>query len=654
MKVEYNGIVLDVVNLISNADVPEYDETGKDYLWTRRRLDFEAIVSPQKVVGAYTPNNTVPQMGYVTADTSSFDPRYPNQERPNPLTPRQGENFTSSPPMTLIAIQQKLSQPRGKLKVSFHSDPNPNVSGDDDVEVWVEAPGNDIDGQPFPCDPCNGPHPIGSPSVSAMEGNARTFMVRMSIEWCENNCMPTLSQVPLISNQWTVRVAYDPETQLATRTYQGIAIFRADRLQKLGRFPDQFRFLLLPPVPARCQRFIDQLEQSPDGYSYLYTIRDVEQAIAYLDLPVDPYMVPTPGVYRRNAARISCVVDREYTQVGSAQVHETVLNNLQRMAWTSTSLIDAVNKSHALDDVAGAVGESVDDIPLIGGLGNLAKEGVRSLTSAMITGSVLGGTAISTANALLPTYTESVVCVVVMSGKGSKETGHKLAMSTAFGQLTVPGGIPAVQIALGQAAQFLPIQGAAQAAQYVLDIMQTVWSYYPVANTYKLTYDAFGKFVQFSVVQSYSGLLDWASGGIAGGWNAIIAPLKDEVYGGDWPASAFANTIVSTGVPTGTAVPVNQMPTLPDKGKLIGTAVQGAPGWDLPVTDQRQPPELTPPVKRLGTDFLGLVAQALTGECGFPDKKPVDRVPTDPGAPASSQVNVTGPGYGNDKTIPSS
>lgn len=314
MKLEYNGIDLKVVRLVSCERTTELDPAGVDYLWTVVRLEVESVWTP--------PEGTMPTELVVTAGGAQ-----PNSA---PVTVADGFNqqIRNSPPRTDQWLRHHLLQPRRPLKVAFESAIADTGGGvpEPSEQVWYSIQYGDA---------ANGPVPVAC-NITESLGNARAWVVRYVIEFRANECgngRAANEVAAVLSNRFTMTLSYD-EQYLATRTISGTAIFRADALRSLGRKPDDFRLELVPPVPANCKRQIVALVASPDGYSYQYEVADVEQATTYLDRPHDGNQQPVAGADARLVAYVDVIDDQQFVfEFNPTTVGRHIVSDLLQASW---------------------------------------------------------------------------------------------------------------------------------------------------------------------------------------------------------------------------------------------------------------------------------------------------------------------------------
>lgn len=609
MHLTYNDIDLKIVRVLAYQRTPEYDPTGQDYLWTRHTLAVEAIYSAEKAKSFRDADWT-----FVNADSLAPIPAGgtvphdgPNVG-PDPLKPTLGTPKVRSAPMTDVALRHKLMQPRGKLRVEFNSFIDTTGSGNP-VEVHLASPGKDVDGVDRKCDLNNGPIP--QECTPTVMGDGRTFLVRYVIETCMSDCRPSREDKALVSNRWTATLSYD-ENFFATRTLTGLAIFRADAINTRQTWPDLYRLQLLPPVPGNCKRYIDALEASPDGFSYRYVVRDVEEERTYLDTRITPAGSAIEGTKPRRIASVRGTVRRSLSQPGSKTAFSEAMQQLTNVAFAAS----------AFEDIGGGGGGGTklpNTNPYSGGLAQRfgGVSGGRMGWLALLfkvagVGVKASASFMAAANSVLPTYEETVVVEVRGTRYATRADLQEAALAAAFGQLTnvvganIPFADQTSDIGLGgsniQNAVGSFVKGLAGGMLAgVNSIAGKTALVTPVANVYELEYDLHERRVQVTVSQEYSGLMDWVSGRTAGGWKAITRPLHDTDKGGIWPFSAQYNGAIE-GIQSGEI-----MKFLADAGypMIVGT---DGPGRGPPVDING----------KQGTNLATVIAGDLLGECDEP------------------------------------
>lgn len=576
MFVQYGSVNLRVVEMDECIREVVSDPSGIDYLWTKWRLSFTATYSPDQPytvsVGPGDPLNGASQVNPIDAGSGGY-----------------------SAITTDVALRHRLSQHRQPLYVWEYS----GIAGAPEIWLWSATS--------TPCDVNNGPIVVDV-SVEEVRGASRMFLVRFVVETYINECGWGGRLTPyLLSNRWTTSISADEEYN-ETRTFAGMAVFRADMLRRDHALADSERFNLLPPVPANCKRYIDQLELSPGGNMLTYQVRDVEQPVTYIDQPTDLNGRPITSRNRRNVTRINARARKTYQQQGANAVSTALINELRTSLWTVGQL------SHLFTSAEGGpLGEAALAVGTAGG----ANISLASLEM----GAALASAGVNTANQTLPTFVEE--CTVEVFGNRLAKMGdlQYLAFAVAFSQLSnqrlrndwLQGVQSVTSNLIGGAA--VPLLGGLTAAstasstqitQNAAAGMNTVQNLIarvmPPAQLISLEYDLFTKRVLVTVQAEYSGLIDWCSGRTSAGLRTLTDRLKDEVRGADWPDAL--RPVPFLGV-IGSPV-LSPLPDLPDKRNLIGTNLIGA--------------QLGPPADDKGrtTSFLDLIAAELTSPCKKP------------------------------------
>jgi hypothetical protein len=545
MYLSYGKVDLKIVRFLECSRTPEYDQSGTDYLWTRYRISVEAIYSANRGLNwpyavAYT--GTTPLTATVGRDDGTFV---------NPIV-----DTTSNPINTDRSLIHALSIPRRKLVLSFGLE-----AGN---QIWISSP---ID--TLPCCMISGPIPIDV-SVQEIRGEAGMFLVRFTVETALNFCGSDGKQTDiLLSNRWTASTSAD-ENFFETRTFKGRAIFRSDLVHDLHLAVDLWRLNLIPPMPVNCKRHIIDLTVGPDGYTYDYEIQDVEQEVPYLDQPT--YIDAVGGLIggvglvnnrpKRNVTSIDAVVRRNYTQPGSKTMLTSAINEIRSAMWSMGQF------SNVLETATGGKSGELTKAFVEFASGGTAVTARMALGMAEI-GFASATAAISTANEVLPVFTEEVTVEVRGNRYAKKADLQFLAFSVAFGQLTSQEG-----------AMLVPLQAQQQAANGVIGaisqlpvgtnsagvgalglaggitaansafintqtsvinsvtnaFVKTINRLVPTTHVIDLEFDVFKKRVKVTVQQEYSGLIDWVMGRQGLGRQALFNPLPDIAVGGQWPA----------------------------------------------------------------------------------------------------------------------
>lgn len=182
----------DPVETVGDETVPVFN--GPDYLYSRRTLHFRFL---------YHPASTAWQGG--------------------------------SPAESKRDLESRLMKPRQQFILSF-----PGAGGDDIEVMRVPAAG-------FTVDAANGPIPLGVNVVKVY--GARAFHVEWAVQLHVNESSRFGGAASvLLSHRYRQESTLDTN-YFETRTIQGRAIFRTDRLAQLNVAPDDYRAWLWPSVP---------------------------------------------------------------------------------------------------------------------------------------------------------------------------------------------------------------------------------------------------------------------------------------------------------------------------------------------------------------------------------------------------------------------
>jgi hypothetical protein len=235
MDVTYSGISFAVVKTNRLEFTPKWSEDGTTYLYTVVALDVEGVLNP----GA---------MSYYDAGG----------------TPTALAGIL--PSETIVAIRHALTQPRQRLLIT-------SQTGD------MLSPTNTVIQSPaegYTVDLANGPVP-GACTVSRFDGG-RTWYIHWTctctIHECPNES--ALQLTPLISNRYSREDQVD-EAFKSTILTTGTAVFRTDILEATGTVADDYRFLVLPPVPLGFQRRRVNMAVVPSRNMLHYSCTDEER-----------------------------------------------------------------------------------------------------------------------------------------------------------------------------------------------------------------------------------------------------------------------------------------------------------------------------------------------------------------------------------------
>jgi len=278
----YNGVMLQLTNILDLRQHAVYSDDGSDYLYTHFFLDCECIWNPLATADRNT--GAVPIVGTVEGVSPPIGGGGFTSV-PNDLTIAGWLPIVSAvgflPAISIGNLRQTLLKPRGLLIVAIGNDIlliSPNR-----IDARV-VPGINVNPTTLraPVDAKTGPHPITADLIGFH--GLKSIKMRFTIETWVNECSAAKF---LLSNRWEVTQNVDSEHYLTTRTVKGKAVFRSDTLALLalaspavfpsGAVPDDFRRALFIPEPAGFQRKDISVTQSQDGTTVDYQFTDEEQ-----------------------------------------------------------------------------------------------------------------------------------------------------------------------------------------------------------------------------------------------------------------------------------------------------------------------------------------------------------------------------------------
>ena len=556
MFLQYNTVNLRVVKLNDWTRESVYTEDHCQYLYTEHTVSVQAVYATDAAA------NRLP--GFVSRAEST----------PGQLVIGIGSG-SSTPVTTDLNVRSLLATPRGKLLIWDASDETGAPSMN---QMIVECPVGTA-----PNCLINGPHPVLQ-SIEEVRG-VKTYVVVFSIKFALNEAYAGGQAPMVLSNRWTSFLSYD-ENYNFTRKITGTAVLRADLLKTNGFEIDAFREVLLPCVGDNAKRFIDELIVLPDGHTYNYSVRDVEQPLEYLDKPVmfdsnsfsaTPFSATTRP--NRNVTSIQGYVRRTAGQQGSNDIVAALIQNAESDI--------AYRKFQAIKTIGFA--GSVASVDIIGAFnyGVGAPFGEASAANA----STL--TRLQLASAALPTVEEEVV-VIIQGNKSCKRSDLQfLAYSIAFGQLSGPTNT------YSSLPTDVTIRTTASAGEFITGLALRPM---PVANSVTLQYELTENKVTVVVKQSLSGFLDWTTNRTSFGINALINPIPDNIVGGNWRGVLQMRAVDGAQLMLADAAGENFTPrtgNLPDFGNLI--------------IGKRTSTSITPEDVVRGKERLTLLAPSLFG-----------------------------------------
>jgi len=269
MKIEYNGIVMDMLELHSYERQNVYTPDGVDLLFVRHRLNMTCTLAPGGNPWGMAVRATKGDERLTSPKrTSGFV-----GEKPSPQLKTVQAFGTSAAqtgaevaPVTDRILTPLLLMPRKKLKITAY---RPGKKETDPVQevVWLESPRPGL-----VCDSMNGPHPLGctltEPTGDAPVSAALNFQIETHLPPVDVD-----EARALISHRWTTTLAHD-EDYYATRIVNGEAVFDASLLQLEGRPPSDFLNQLYHPIPLGYQRGLPEVSLSSDGSKLEYSFTD--------------------------------------------------------------------------------------------------------------------------------------------------------------------------------------------------------------------------------------------------------------------------------------------------------------------------------------------------------------------------------------------
>lgn len=228
MPLSYRGISMDIVHARQIAREAVFSEDRTTYLYTRWAFDVDCVWNPGDVA-------------WVAG----------------------GPAAGTSPTITDAAVRHLLMQPRGELIFTV------GTGGAAETLLRCPAPPATIDLE-------NGPR-VEACTVQAIHGS-KTFAISLRITCAINECPSQGETVVLLSHRWR-RYASIDQDYYTTITTEGEAVFRADELVRLGRFPAEYRADLLHNVPTNFKRQTQDVMPSEDGTRLRY--RTVDRELPY-------------------------------------------------------------------------------------------------------------------------------------------------------------------------------------------------------------------------------------------------------------------------------------------------------------------------------------------------------------------------------------
>jgi hypothetical protein len=279
----YQGITLSRLQVLSYEREPTY--VGPDFYHTVHRLRVRGVYNPQVNAWALARGAGAPRFG----------------PGPHPHPQAWG-------PGTDVALRHILLQPRGRLVYAVAGLAvlvSPATAGGDMIAQADQLngalaaletaagqlppsgpptiPAEDLNllfGAPDATDAQNGPIPLACDVVRV--SGAKTFLVDFAIETYVNEASLYVTPTPLVSHRWSAAEAIDQD-YYSTRTIQGVAHFRTDRMINLGAMADDFRAALFHPLPGGgWKRIHVDVQAAEDGSALAYSLVDRQLALSII------------------------------------------------------------------------------------------------------------------------------------------------------------------------------------------------------------------------------------------------------------------------------------------------------------------------------------------------------------------------------------
>lgn len=301
MDIEYNGVLLEMLEMVECSRDAVYDASGTDLLYIRWRIGVIATLGSggyphATAVDFANKGNTLLNVttdltgSGALVDRDGVIGRDPNQyawdavKQSHAVHPGEQRNQAF---ITDHELRMRLMQPRKRLKITAY---NPNGL----KYIWLESPrplSNEpqLNSRPARFDPSqdqqglqvdanNGPKPLKCDIVQpAGEGN--TFGVHFVIETCTVPA-PTHSERLVLSHRWESQHTHDDDHYL-TRVVHGTVRFNGSILQNGDQQPDWYRSQFFHPIPLGFRRTIPDVKLSEDGLVLTYTIVDTDPTVTF-------------------------------------------------------------------------------------------------------------------------------------------------------------------------------------------------------------------------------------------------------------------------------------------------------------------------------------------------------------------------------------
>lgn len=273
MHLEYNTVSLELLSLDRVERHNVYDPSGTDLMYVKWLISATCVYSPGGLpVGTAITNITPYTRREATGNTITPNRRQVRGDFPFLSTTAQEENVRGQQPgytalITDVELRTKLALPRKPLKIWAYDTDGQEI-------IWLQCPKAG-----FPCDPINGPRPLGPPDVVDATGEGLTFGVHFQVE-CATLPVPDGSDQLVLSHRWQMSHESNEDHYL-TRMIDGEVVFNAALLQAYKLNPDWFRNQFFHPIPLGFRRHVPLVTLSPDGNVLKYRVEDVDTSITF-------------------------------------------------------------------------------------------------------------------------------------------------------------------------------------------------------------------------------------------------------------------------------------------------------------------------------------------------------------------------------------
>lgn len=311
MKIEYNGVEMEMVEIQAYNREAVYSPDGSDLLYVKHTIGALCTYGPGGAPtavsvagrGALTPQQRAQLDGVLPQNHPT--PGSPAYVKGSPPSPGAAKTLhTTTGPvqpgvaayMTDKALYARLMTPRRKLRLKLWA---PDKTTPD---IWLEsprlltwqtlttAPGSVVypdastlpQYQPFNNEPltdaANGPLPLAA-NIIEPSGEAGVFGVFFQISTCVVPTEPEAEQA-VLSHRWETTHGHDDNYYL-TRTIRGQVVFNGGLLRAAQVNPDWLRNQFIHPIPLGFQRSLPELTETSDRLGIQYTIVDTNPTVVF-------------------------------------------------------------------------------------------------------------------------------------------------------------------------------------------------------------------------------------------------------------------------------------------------------------------------------------------------------------------------------------